>query len=62
MAPKQQGVQMTATARQAGAEMEKQAKSVQRVVVRGDRAAIIFHNKEGWSVFAREGGEWKSDD
>lgn len=39
--------------------------TIERVVVRGDRAVAIYAaDEEGvrWSSFVREGGEWKSDD
>lgn len=48
-------------AKQAGAEMKKSFAKIQRVVERGDRAVVIFANKQ-WNNFVREGGEWKSDD
>jgi hypothetical protein len=48
-------------ARQAGDEMKKSFAKIQRVVERGDRAVVIFQSKH-WSTFAREGGEWKSDE
>lgn len=56
------GAEATKQAEEAGAEMEKQLRQVQRVVVRGERAVAIFRKNEGWSTLARQGGEWKSDD
>ncbi len=57
----QAGEQARTFAKEAGAEMEGSIKNVQRVVVRGERAVVIFSDKE-WMTFVREGGTWKSDD
>lgn len=57
----QHGNEMEGMAKQAGAEMKKMASKVVRLVVRGDRAVAIFPGKAA-SNFAREGGQWKSDD
>ena len=50
-----------AIAAEAAADLEKSLKRIQRVVVRGDSAVIIFSEKQ-WSTFVREGGQWKSND
>jgi hypothetical protein len=48
-------------AKEAGTQMKKSLKKVQRVVVRGNRAVVIFSGKE-WATLVLENGEWKSDD
>jgi hypothetical protein len=50
-----------ALAKEAGTRMKKSLKKVQRVVVRGNRAVVIFSGKE-WATLVLENGEWKSDD
>ncbi len=57
----QAGAQARAFARKAAADLEKSLKKLQRVVVRGERAVAIFGENE-WMNFARERGEWRSDD
>jgi hypothetical protein len=56
----QAGAQATAFAKEAGAETEQSIESIQRVVVRGDRAVAIFLDQQ-WVDLVREGGEWKAD-
>ena len=46
---------------QARALRDRSRAQVQRVVVRGNRAVVIFSNKE-WGSLVREGGDWRSDD
>jgi hypothetical protein len=46
---------------EAAADLEVALESVERVVVRGDRATVISSNQE-WSNLVREGKVWKSDD
>jgi hypothetical protein len=46
--------------KQAAAKMKESIKDLQRVVVRGDRAVMVFGTKQ-WHNFVKEGGEWKSD-
>ena len=48
-------------AKEAGADLEKSLSSLQRVVVRGERAVAIFPGSE-WMNFTRVGGQWLSDD
>lgn len=55
------GPEAKAFAKQAGADMKRSLAKVQRVVIRGDRAAVICPNRQ-WMAFVREDGEWKSDD
>jgi hypothetical protein len=57
----QAGAQAKAYAKEAAADIEKSLKKLQRVVVRGERAVAIFDRNE-WMAFARESGEWRSDD
>lgn len=47
--------------KEGGAEMKKLAKKISRLVVRGDRAVMLFDGKQ-WANFVKEDGEWKSDD
>jgi hypothetical protein len=56
----QGGAQAAAFAKEAGAEMEQSIGSIQRVVVRGERAVAIFSDQQ-WVDLVREGGEWKAD-
>jgi hypothetical protein len=56
----QAGPEAKSFAKEAAADMEQSIKRIQRVVVRGDRAVVIFGGKE-WTNLVREGGEWKSD-
>ena len=55
------GDQIAAISKEASVDLEKSLKTIQRVIVRGDRAVVIFANK-GWANFVKEGGQWKSDD
>jgi len=57
----QAGPEANSFAKQAAADLEQSIKRIQRVVVRGDRAVVIFSDKQ-WSSFVREGEKWKSDD
>ena len=57
----QAGAQAKAYAKEAAADIEKLLKKLERVVVRGERAVAIFGKGE-WMTFARESGEWRSDD
>ena len=57
----QMGDQIAAISKEAAVDLEKSLKTIQRVIVRGDRAVVIFANK-GWTNFVKEGGQWKSDD
>ena len=49
------------SAQRAASEMRQLKRRLQRVVVRGDHAVVIFAGKQ-WQNFVRERGEWKSDD
>jgi hypothetical protein len=55
------GPQARSFAKEAAADMDKSLRAVQHVVVRGDRAVVIYGNKE-WSNLVRLGGDWRSDD
>ncbi len=56
----QLGPQAATMAKQEGAEMLKALKTVTRVVVRGDRAALVF--KDGnWLGVAKVDGRWKAE-
>jgi len=57
----QAGAQAKVYAKEAANEIEQSLKKIQRVVVRGERAVVIYGKKE-WSTFARESGEWRSDE
>ena len=57
----QAGAQAKAYAKEAAADIEQSLKKIQRVVVRGERAVVIFGKGE-WTAFARESGEWRSDE
>lgn len=50
-----------AVARRAASEMQQLKRHLERVVVRGDHAVVIFAGKQ-WQNFVRVRGEWKSDD
>jgi hypothetical protein len=54
------GTDAAKLAKQGGLEMKRRAKSVQRVVVRGDRAVALYSKNE-WATLVREGGRWKTD-
>ena len=57
----QAGAKAKAYAKEAAADIEQSLKKLERVVVRGERAVAIFGKGE-WMTFARESGEWRSDD
>jgi len=57
----QAGPQAKAFAKEAAVEVEKSSRTLERVVVRGDRAVAIVGKGE-WMTFIREGGQWKTDD
>ena len=57
----QAGAQARAYAKEAAADIEQSLKKIQRVVVRGERAVVIFGKNE-WMAFVRESGEWRSDE
>ena len=48
-------------AKQAAADMAPSLQRIQRVVVRGKRAVLIFSDKQ-WMTFVKQDGQWKSDD
>jgi len=48
-------------AKQAAADMAPSLQRIKRVVVRGDRAVLIFSDKQ-WMTFVKVDGKWKSDD
>ncbi len=47
--------------KEGGAGMKQLAQKISRLVVRGDRAVILFDGNQ-WANFVKEDGEWKSDD
>ena len=55
------GSQAPVQAREAAADLERSLKKLQRVVVRGDRAVVIFPGNE-WMNFAHVKGQWLLDD
>lgn len=55
------GSQAPVYVREAAADLERSLKKLQRVVVRGDRAVVIFSGKE-WMNLVRAGGQWLLDD
>ena len=57
----QAGAQAKPYAKEAAAEIEQLLKKIQRVVVRGNRAVVIYGKGE-WTTFARESGEWRTDE
>jgi hypothetical protein len=57
----QMGDQAKVFAKEAAGDLEQSLKTMQRIVVRGDDAVMIF-SKKGWATFRKEGGQWKSDD
>jgi hypothetical protein len=57
----QGGAQVANFARQAGKGMAQSIEKVQRIVVRGNRAVVIFPAK-AWRNLERVGGEWKIDE
>lgn len=48
-------------AKEFAADMQKSLRGVKRVVVRGDRAVVIFGDKS-WTTMRMENGEWKGGD
>ncbi|HJU83643.1 MAG TPA: hypothetical protein VJ600_05500 [Holophagaceae bacterium] len=56
----QMGAQGAALAKQEGAEMLKSLKTVARVVVRGDRAAIVFKDRN-YMGCVKVGGAWRME-
>jgi len=48
----QMGDQIAAISKEASVDLEKSLKTIQRVIVRGDRAVVIFANK-GWANFVK---------
>jgi negative regulator of replication initiation len=46
--------------RQAGTEMREALKGIERVVVRGDRATVIFKGRQ-WMTLVKQDGVWRSD-
>jgi len=57
----QSGAQGANFARQAGQEMAQYIEKVQRIVVRGNRAVVIFRDKV-WRNLEWGGGAWKIDE
>lgn len=57
----QMGDRAKAFAKEAAGDLEKSGNLISRVVVRGDTAVMIFSDKH-WATFARERGQWKTDD
>jgi hypothetical protein len=57
----QAGIRYNVFAEEAGGDLEASIRNIERVVVRGDHAAVIFADKE-WANFVLEGKVWKSDD
>jgi len=57
----QMGSQAPSIAKEIAGEMEQSLKKIDRVVVRGSTAVMIYSDK-AWSNFALEGDQWKSDD
>lgn len=55
------GAEAKTIAKEIAGEMEQSLKTVQRVVVRGSSAVVIF-SKNRWSNFVLENGQWKSND
>jgi hypothetical protein len=55
------GPQAKAHAKEAAGEIEKALKTLDRVVVRGNRAVAIIGKGE-WMTFVQESGQWRSDD
>ena len=58
---KQMGDKAAVFAKEAGRELLKINKSIERVVERGDRAVMIIGKGE-WMTFVRVGGQWLTDD
>lgn len=54
------GPQATQMMREAGRDMLGTFGKVERVVVRGERAVVIFRNKESWQDMALVDGQWKT--
>jgi len=58
---KQMGDKARVFAKEAGTELQKMVKSIERVIERGDRAVMIVGKGE-WMTFIRVGGQWLTDD
>lgn len=58
----QAGPEGIALFKEGGAESKNLIKKINRVVVRGDRAVVLFTGLKTWSSFVKEDGEWKSGD
>ena len=58
---RQMGPKAKLFAKEAAAEISKSLKTLERVVVRGNRAVAIVGKGE-WMTFVQEGGQWCSDD
>jgi len=43
----QMGDQIAAISKEAAVDLEKSLKTIQRAIVRGDRAVVIFANRDG---------------
>jgi len=56
----QLGAQAMPMMRDAGKDMLLSLGGVERVVVRGDHAVVIFQNKEAWQDMALVDGQWKT--
>jgi len=57
----QAGAEAKTFAKQAATAIEQSLKTLERVVVRGDRAVAIVGKGE-WMNFVQESGQWRSDD
>ena len=57
----QAGPNAKAFAKEAAGAIEASLKTLERVIVRGDRAVAIVGKGE-WMTFVRETGQWRSDD
>lgn len=57
----QMGPEARSVAKEIAGEMEQSLKKIDRVVVRGSTAVMIYTDKR-WSNFALENDKWKSDD
>jgi hypothetical protein len=58
--PAPAGPDAAAWAKHEAAKLQASLKHLQRLVVRGNRAVVVFGDKH-WQDFVREGGEWKID-
>lgn len=57
----QMGSKASSIAKEIAGEMEQSLMKIQRVVVRGSTAVMIYSDRT-WSNFVLEDGQWKSDD